>query len=424
MSRVFHPLRDFVDQICTDVRAVSARWKRGALSGGHNGNRVAESCPTGDFRAPGKRRLPGDGESSSKRHRGNEDTSSVRVNECPVDVLNQLPLEAWSVDANVLLGATCDPAGNVAGTSTGWARQDGRWIQPTRVVTSANKGKVAVKQDKLVYRKAAIPARVQRHPLQPHGSGNLLDSMRSRGVMAPSALAISGSSAAIKANDGTQALSVHGDFVATMRLPFQLLPQVGPASFTQQVSLPSPAMDAAARWATLFPPQSSVETKRAPRASRRTSRNGSPDLSGKRCLPRVPSFVQPDAWQLYRRLEVGPKSADDNYAISDREDEGEPAEGTDRSQKRVPKWVDSYLSSLTKQSRIDPDTIFGTKVPRCDLDVIFTDELYMQCSLQRPKRKRGSSGKWDKDNLKKAEVNEYRIKMGQKDCWTSKVRHR
>jgi len=224
-----------------------------------------------------------------------------------------------------------------------------------------------------------------------------------------------------------------------MSLPLQFLPQGERVPFAKQVGLPAPDMGARTaaasdstnrsrggrRWVTLVCPGSSpVEVKQTPQESPRASRNGSQGPSGKKVLPKVPSLVQPEAWKIYRQLKVGPKSADDSYEISDREDDDEVAEDIDRSHKRVPKWANSYLDALTKQRRVDPDTIFGTKVPQCDLGVIFTDELYARCSLERPKRIRGSSGKWDKDSLKSAEINAYRNNTGQKECWTAKVRHR
>lgn len=117
---------------------------------------------------------------------------------------------------------------------------------------------------------------------------------------------------------------------------------------------------------------------------------------------------------------MGPKLDEDNYAISERdeseENEGEMAE-QDNPDKVVPLWATNYLEVLASQSSLDPDTIFCSKVPRCELQTIFPDELYARCRMQRPKRVRGSSGEWRRDGLQQDEASRYKAKMGQMESW-------
>jgi len=85
----------------------------------------------------------------------------------------------------------------------------------------------------------------------------------------------------------------------------------------------------------------------------------------------------------------------------------------------VPRWSSQYLELIEKQADIDPDTIFGRRVPRCDLVAIFSNDLYHGCNKERPKRKRGSSGEWRQDRLTTQEVGEYKKKMGHGKSWTA-----
>ena len=64
-----------------------------------------------------------------------------------------------------------------------------------------------------------------------------------------------------------------------------------------------------------------------------------------------------------------PKIADDNYEISDLEEDvhGNRVE-PDRSQKRVPSWCANYVQTAEAQAEVDPDSIFGSHMPICDLD--------------------------------------------------------
>lgn len=121
---------------------------------------------------------------------------------------------------------------------------------------------------------------------------------------------------------------------------------------------------------------------------------------------------------LRQTTPLSPKRDEDNYEISEKDansdEEGEP----DRSKKHVPRWCGFYLKELEAQSSWDPDSIFGSQVPRCDLNAVFTDELYKSCRKERPQRKRGSSQDWKKDRLRSAEVKDYKRKMGHVKPWT------
>lgn len=133
----------------------------------------------------------------------------------------------------------------------------------------------------------------------------------------------------------------------------------------------------------------------------------------------VPSHMSTACVQL-RRMVLPPKRAEDNYEISEHGSDSEAedkADEPDRRSKHVPKWCGSYLQDLLGQSDVDPDSIFGSKVPRCVLEDIFGDELYQQAGKNRPKRHRGSSGDWRKDRLGRHEVRDYKQRMGQVRNW-------
>lgn len=151
--------------------------------------------------------------------------------------------------------------------------------------------------------------------------------------------------------------------------------------------------------------------------------------SGKKQLPVVPSFAQQQrveepGWVKLKRIPLGPKKAEENYEISDKEEDSDCEMERDRSHKFVPKWCDNYLQRLQEQSTLDPDTIFGSKVPKCNLDEIFSDADYRKRGRERPKRKRGSSGEWRKDRLTPAEISEYKTKMGQIRAWSADEENR
>lgn len=123
-----------------------------------------------------------------------------------------------------------------------------------------------------------------------------------------------------------------------------------------------------------------------------------------------------------RQIELPPKVAEDNYELSEAGDSEEEPVDRERASKFVPLWCESVkdvLQLLIRQENVDPDTIFTSRVPRCTLEDIFTDEMYHQVGRNRPKRTRGSSGDWRKDRLTRHEVLQYKSRMGQIRAWTA-----
>jgi len=130
----------------------------------------------------------------------------------------------------------------------------------------------------------------------------------------------------------------------------------------------------------------------------------------------------PSSHALLRSIILPLKRVEDNYVISDHGSDSEAEDQEqqkekERTSKHVPKWCETYVQDLARQSDIDPDSVFGSKVPRCSLEDIFTDQAYQQVGRHRPKRTRGSSGDWRKDRLAKHEVLHYKTRMGQVRNW-------
>eukprot|EP00434_Breviolum_minutum_P019386 symbB.v1.2.017093.t1/scaffold1323.1/size125372/5 len=121
-----------------------------------------------------------------------------------------------------------------------------------------------------------------------------------------------------------------------------------------------------------------------------------------------------------RAMVLPPKNPEDNYVISEYggDSEGEDAAERDkmRQKKAVPKWCVNYISVVQQQQGIDPDSIFG-RVPRCVMDDVFQESLYMQVGKKRPARRRGSSGDWKRDRLTRNEIRSYKQRMGHKRSW-------
>jgi hypothetical protein len=88
--------------------------------------------------------------------------------------------------------------------------------------------------------------------------------------------------------------------------------------------------------------------------------------------------MEPRPWQKLRQIRLDAPRSEDNYEISDHEDSDQEMVVKDRRAKRVPEWVRDYLQVVATQADIDADTIFGTRVPKCDLDEIFNDALYRE----------------------------------------------
>jgi hypothetical protein len=115
-----------------------------------------------------------------------------------------------------------------------------------------------------------------------------------------------------------------------------------------------------------------------------------------------------------KMLPLGPKHNADQYDITDKDtdSENEPSPNT-RAKKHIPSWCTNWRQKAIAQIAVDPESIFGVTVPKCDLDVIFTEKNYRGMGLSRPARVRGSSGNWTFDKLTQEEVDRYRAKLGQ-----------
>jgi len=175
---------------------------------------------------------------------------------------------------------------------------------------------------------------------------------------------------------------------------------------------------------------SSSSSSRPPPSSRAVL--GKPDTANnelQRGDKRKRGVISPDALVehqlIFQRLPLdAPKNTEDNYDISDYEEDfaGKRIE-PDRTGKLVPTWCANFAETCRAQAEINPDSIFGTSVPQCDLEVIFPDKLYIGRTSDRPKRRRGSSCRWGPDKLTKNEVSAYAGKMGQKRPWTALKHH-
>jgi len=152
-----------------------------------------------------------------------------------------------------------------------------------------------------------------------------------------------------------------------------------------------------------------------------SSRN--PTAPGSAFVPKyTPANVVEDV--LVETLVPLPTSpvVDDQYQITEWEDsEGENAGYEDedskekrRMQKHIPSWCVGWVETAKTQTSIDPDTVFGTKLPKCDLGVIFGDKFrdnaYMRTKAAG--HRRGSSGEWGMDVVTRAELEDYRQVMG------------
>jgi len=138
--------------------------------------------------------------------------------------------------------------------------------------------------------------------------------------------------------------------------------------------------------------------------------------------PKMSLPVELEPFRLLREKPLPKKVLEDNYEISDKEDTDDECEEEQerlRASKVVPAWSADYKQALAAQDGIDPDSIFSSRVPFCDSDAIFPDDLYRQYRQKPPRRKRGSSCQWHKDRLSASEIARYRAKMGQQKRWSS-----
>jgi len=130
----------------------------------------------------------------------------------------------------------------------------------------------------------------------------------------------------------------------------------------------------------------------------------------------MPVPIKLEPWQILREQVLPPKNLDDNYQISEPADSDDET-SVDRTGKHVPKWSCNFVEQADQQSCIDPDTIFGSRVPHCELETVFSDELYKKVGRSRPKRVHGSSGDWRKDRLTHGEIHGYKNRMGHTKSW-------
>jgi hypothetical protein len=135
----------------------------------------------------------------------------------------------------------------------------------------------------------------------------------------------------------------------------------------------------------------------------------------KRKASELPEVSEAARWARVKSLAppVGPKKAEDNYDISDTEEDlnGNRVE-PDRTGKHVPSWSTNHLKAVQAQASLDPDSIFGTRVPECDLEAIFPDRFYRMGLNPVKRRRRGSSGAWAADALMRQEIKTYSLRMG------------
>lgn len=144
--------------------------------------------------------------------------------------------------------------------------------------------------------------------------------------------------------------------------------------------------------------------------------------------PKKPPPRQLEAMELLRQVALPPQNPDDTYEVSDKEDSSDEAavEAAEQARKRkkIPPWCDGFERLAIEQAAVDPDTIFGSRVPACDLDSIFPDRLYKSRGCMNPRRRRGSSQLWSKDRLQHEEVVAYRQKMRQTRRWSSLMKQK
>lgn len=109
-----------------------------------------------------------------------------------------------------------------------------------------------------------------------------------------------------------------------------------------------------------------------------------------------------------------PPNAEDQYEMTEWENSDGEADEDEvdrvRRSKRIPAWCIGWIDTAKTQTSIDPDTVFGMKLPKCDLEVLFghTNNAY----LKARRGKRGSSGEWGMDDVTRRELDEYRQIMG------------
>lgn len=113
-------------------------------------------------------------------------------------------------------------------------------------------------------------------------------------------------------------------------------------------------------------------------------------------------------------VQLGSKNDEDQYEVTDKDTDSEnELTPNSRAKKHIPPWCANWRQKAIAQIAVDPESIFGISMPKCELDVIFTERNYQRMGLKRPKRVRGSSGNWTFDQLTQGEIDRYRAKCGQ-----------
>lgn len=151
---------------------------------------------------------------------------------------------------------------------------------------------------------------------------------------------------------------------------------------------------------------------------------GTKRLLDGRPAPGAGPAPRPAAWAHLPTLP--PKRPEDNGTLSDDSDSvgsspGRGRRSRSRKGKPAPRWCSSYLEDLEAQEGLDPDSVFGVGVPRCELDDVFPQALYRAAGLGAggawKRRRRGSSGNWRRDGLARAEVQEYKRRCNHARPW-------
>ncbi|KAF4729205.1 hypothetical protein FOZ63_028237, partial [Perkinsus olseni] len=120
-----------------------------------------------------------------------------------------------------------------------------------------------------------------------------------------------------------------------------------------------------------------------------------------------------------------PPRFDDQYPISEY-DEDTDEHSEDARRKHIPGWSLEWKSMVLAQSNTDPDSIFGDRIPSCDIGQVFGD-VVASGQLDPPNTqsfkdyirindktgRRGSTGNWRFDELLDEEIYTYKQKMKQ-----------
>eukprot|EP00931_Biecheleriopsis_adriatica_P009119 TRINITY_DN110223_c0_g1_i1.p1 TRINITY_DN110223_c0_g1~~TRINITY_DN110223_c0_g1_i1.p1 ORF type:complete len:240 (-),score=64.77 TRINITY_DN110223_c0_g1_i1:30-749(-) len=88
----------------------------------------------------------------------------------------------------------------------------------------------------------------------------------------------------------------------------------------------------------------------------------------------------------------------------------------------LPHWNSYRCLDINRQADVDPDSIFGSRVPPCDLEELFPEALFREVGAPLPKKlKRSESGDLELSPVCAAEVLDYKRKMGQTRGWKEMI---